>query len=513
VPADHAAGQDPGGALPQGAEAPPQGVRTMAIVRWALVGLVAVAAVGSWVHYGAGSRAVRSATPYHCPMHPSVVQDRMGACPICGMDLVLVAAGTRAPAPPSQAGGTAAGAPAAQGRFWCPMHPEVGSDDPEARCEKCGGMKLVPRPDGSAGPRPGTSQGESPPGLVPIDVSAERTQLMGMRTAQVKRERAAGRLRAAGVVSASEGRVTVVTSRFTGWIEELKVAQNGQRVTKGQVLATAYGPELVTAQQVFLNAARWNAGAAASPGAPGPITDARRRLELLGIDPRDIDDLAARGQPASSLPIRSPASGYVAKRSALPGLYVQTGTELFQIADLSTVWVIADLHEHEMGRVQVGQRARLELSAHPGEAFAGRVEFVYPALNPDTRTLQARLEFRNPGLRLRPGMYGEVSIEIPATEGLYVPADAVVDTGDHQYVFLSRPGGRFEPRIVKLGARDEGRVQILAGVSEGDLVVTTANFLVDSESRLRAAIEGFAGEPASREAHEKAEHAGPAHRD
>ncbi|HSB18880.1 MAG TPA: efflux RND transporter periplasmic adaptor subunit [Anaeromyxobacteraceae bacterium] len=474
--------------LPEGRETPPPGVRTMAAVRWGLVALMALAAGGAWV-YWSGLRerpAQAAAVAWQCPMHPAVLQDRPGDCPICGMSLVQVQPGARR---------KAAAAPAAAtgpGKYWCPMHPEVHSDDPEARCEKCGGMKLVPR-DAAA---PAGGEARSVPGLVPVDIGAERIQLMGIRTARVVRESLSPQLRTVGFVSANESTLAIITARFTGWVEELKVAQSGQKVARGQVLASVYSPELTTAQQVYVNAMRWtrDPGAGAAPGGAvgGNLDqDARRRLELLGVAPQDVAEIARTGKPLPSTPIRSPVSGYVARRGALPGLYFTPGTELFQIADLSSVWVIADVYEYDMSRVKVGQRATLSLGAYPGERFAGRVQFIYPAVNPESRTLQARMEFRNPGLKLRPGMYGDVVVELDAADALAVPTEAIVDTGETQYVFVTRAGGRFEPRRVRIGARAEGKVQVLEGLAAGETVVTTANFLVDSESRLRAAVEAF----------------------
>jgi Cu(I)/Ag(I) efflux system membrane fusion protein len=477
--------QDPSQPLPEGEEAAPPGVATMALVRWSLVALMALAAVGAWFHYSdLGHRSARAATVYQCPMHPSVMQDRPGECPICGMNLVEVQAG----APRAAAAG--ADEATGPGKYWCPMHPEVHSDDPEARCDKCGGMKLVPR----AAPGPAGAKGVA--GLVPLDLSPERVQLMGLRIARVNREKLSPQLRTIGFVSANESAVAIITSRFTGWVDEVRVAQSGQHVQKGQVLASVYSPELTTAQQVFVNAQRWardprQDGTGGGAAVNRVDSDARKRLELMGMAAEDIDTVVRTGQVLASTPIRSPVSGYVARRGALPGQYFSPGTELFQIADLSTVWVIADVYEYDMSRVKVGQRATLTLGAYPGEKFAGRVQFIYPAVNPESRTLQARMEFRNPGLKLRPGMYGDVITDLDAAEGLVAPTEAIVDTGEQQYVFISRPGGRFLPRQVKLGVRTEGKVHVLEGLEAGEEVVTTANFLVDSESRLRAAVEGF----------------------
>jgi Cu(I)/Ag(I) efflux system membrane fusion protein len=291
--------------------------------------------------------------------------------------------------------------------------------------------------------------------------------------------------------------VVSVTARYTGWIESVAVDETGRLVEKGEVLATVYSPELSAALQSAVAATRWSGMAGpAQAGQPSAASDARReagrRAELLGLSREDVEAItSAGGEIPQTVPIRSPVRGHVARKSALRGLYVSPGTELFQISDLSTVWAVADVHEAEIGRVRVGQRAELELQAWPGERFKGKVTFVSPALAAGSRTLQARIELRNPGMKLRPGMFGDVTLDLGARTAVTVPADALVDTGEDQYVFVSRGSGRFEPRRVRAGWRGGGRVAILDGIAEGERVVTTANFLLDSESRLRAAIEGF----------------------
>ena len=485
--------------LPEGEEAAPPGTRTMSLVRWALVGLMAVAALGAWVYYAdIVPRTAKAASQYRCPMHPSVITDHGGQCPICGMDLVPTDAVD--PAKPAAAGhaqggshqgGAAAGqaAPVLQGKYWCPMHPEVHSDDPRAICEKCGGMRLVPR---GAAP-PATTHGV--PGLVPVDLTPERIQLIGMQTTQVSRQRLASRIRTVGAVTARENALVVVATRFGGWIENTLV-DTGSRVRKGDVLATAYSPEVLTAMASFVTASKWTqennpAGASGAPTSSFE-RDARARLELIGMAREDIDQVARTKEPQRSVNIRSPIGGFVARKSAVNGIYVTPGTELFEIADLSTVWVTADLYEYEAARVRVGQPATVQVPTWPGESFKSRVQFIYPTFNTGTRTLPVRLELKNAELRLRPGMYAQVDLEVEPVDALAVPAEAVVDTGDFQYVFVAREGGRFEPRRIKVGARTGDRVQLLEGVAEGETVVTSGNFLVDSESRLRAAIEGFA---------------------
>ncbi len=224
--------------------------------------------------------------------------------------------------------------------------------------------------------------------------------------------------------------------------------------------------------------------------------DARRRLELLGISPQEIDAVIKTRKPQRAIAIRSPVDGHVITKNAVVGMSVSPGVPLFEVANLATVWVLAEVYESDLKRIQVGQTARFESSAYPGETFTGKVKFVYPTLDPQSRTLRVRLEFRNrpgpAGLRLRPGMYGDVLLDLPAADGLMVPAEALVDTGDMQYVFVAKPEGRFEPRRVRSGARQDDRVEIVEGLAEGEKVVTTANFLIDSESRLHAAIGGQA---------------------
>ncbi|MEJ7598375.1 MAG: efflux RND transporter periplasmic adaptor subunit, partial [Kofleriaceae bacterium] len=445
-------GHDP---MHEGEEEVPRGVRVMTFVRWGLVLLMALAAVFglnqrfAWFSLE-GSSALASETTYYCPMHPSIKQDHSGACPICSMTLVPMpkAGDVKAGQAALEAMGSGAHDHAmGSGAYYCPMHPEVASDDPNATCDKCGGMKLQPKPAGAAtspsaavAPPPGA---EGVKGLVPLTLSQDRIQLMGMRTAKVVRGTLAPEFRTVGTVAANEKGLAVIQTRFAGWIEDLKVEQTGQKVEKGQVLATIYSPELLTAQQEYLNALKW-----AKQPSVGRVSDlsqdlhkdARRRLELLGIDAKEIDAIERTGEPVRAISIRSPVRGYVTQKNAVQGVSVQPGTPLFQIADLSTVWVVADVYEYELGRVKVGQASSIEFAAYPGENFKGKLTFSDPSLNVDTRTLRVRLEFKNPELRLKPGMYGNVKIELARAESLLVSVEAIVDTGVNQYVFVSLPG-------------------------------------------------------------------------
>ncbi|MFN8546163.1 MAG: efflux RND transporter periplasmic adaptor subunit [Candidatus Binatia bacterium] len=427
--------------MPEGEEAAPAGVGLMSIVRWGLVVLMAALAVASLVrHAGVFARAgvQEAAVRWQCPMHPSVVSDHPGECPICSMTLVPV-----------------------KGE---PAMPSAASDLP---------------------------------GLVAVDLTPERVRLSGLRTEVVRRGALAPELRAPGVVAAAEDRLVQVHTRVAGWVQDLRVARTGDRVARGDVLASLYSPELVTAQQEYLNARRW----AREPGTPSEVgrltaglgEDARRRLERLGIAAEEVAAIDRSGRAAAALAIRAPATGWVVRKTAVEGGYVQPGTELFALADLGTVWVLAEVPERHAGRLRPGQAVTLETAAEPGRSWTGTIDGIYPTLDATTRTARVRVVVPNADLRLWPGMYADVRIALAESTGLLVPRDAVIDTGTEQYVFVASGDGRFEPRRVRLGARSGEVVELLEGVQEGDAVVTSANFLIDSESRLRAAVAGLAG--------------------
>jgi Cu(I)/Ag(I) efflux system membrane fusion protein len=373
------------------------------------------------------------------------------------------------------------------------MHPAFVTADPKARCPECG-MKLVPlgadvAPDGRAPERSPLA------GVGPVEISPERVQLMGVRTAIAAREALGSRIRAPGFVAVDDTRLVAVSARFSGWVEEIGSGNVGQLVEKGEVLASLYSPDAVAAQQQLIAVMRWSDPK--SPGTRTPTTDyqreARTKLELLGFAAEDVAELLSSGAPSRTMKIRAPIRGFVGKKSVLAGAFVQPGTEMFQVADLSSVWVIVDVYAGDVARVKVGQRATVEVPTYPGERFEGKIAFIYPAMAQSTRSLQARIEVRNPGLRLRPGMYGDVAIEVAKALAVVVPAEAIVDTGEARYVFVAQGAGKFEPRPVTVGWTEGGRAAIVAGVAEGERVVTTASFLVDSESRMRTAVESFGG--------------------
>jgi RND family efflux transporter MFP subunit len=279
-------------------------------------------------------------------------------------------------------------------------------------------------------------------------------------------------------------------------VEQLHVAQTGDAVKQGQLLARIYSPELLSGQQELLNARGWQSASSSSGAGGGPralFENAKNRLLGLGMDPAELAEVERTGQPHRLIEIRSPARGYLADKAALLGSFVQQGAELFRIADLSRVWVLIEVFERDAGRLRVGQEARVTLPSYPGELFSGTVAFVYPTLSAETRTLRARVELNNPRLKLKPGMFAKVELDTASSTGpdvLLIPREALVDMGEHQYVFVARGPGQFEPRSVKVGTSVADDVQVVSGLSEGETVVTTGNFLLDSESRLRSAIAG-----------------------
>jgi Cu(I)/Ag(I) efflux system membrane fusion protein len=323
-------------------------------------------------------------------------------------------------------------------------------------------------------------------------------------------------VRALATVGAAETGWSQATPRFAGWLERVHVTETGARVKRGQALATIYSPELVAAQEEYLATLGWAdrpalpslPGAHDAAPAPSLADDARRRLELFGMSKPDIAAITRSGKPMRTVSIRAATGGHVLSRTAVTGAYVQPGAVLFEIADLSTVWAWIEILERDLGRIAVGQPASLEVTAYPGERFAGKVGFLAPVVDPTTRTLRARIELPNKDGRLRPGLSGQAAIDLPAVEVVAIPDLALVDTGNAQYVFVATGAGRFVPRRVAVGRRIEGWVELLPGttgampVTEGDLVVTTGNFLLDAESRLQAQISGAGKAPAPPGGHE-----------
>jgi len=361
------------------------------------------------------------------------------------------------------------------------MHPEVVQDEP-GLCPICG-MALTHVPTGAAG---------RPVGLVEIDPVT--LQNMGVRTAEVTMETLERTLRTTGTVEANDAARTAVTLKVGGWIERLHVNVEGQRVRRGQPLLELYSPDLVATQQEYLLALRNRQLLGGGPEAERLVEAARTRLRLFDVSEEQVARLEQTGEVQRTLTIYSPASGTVVDKVAVEGMQATPGQALMQIVDLGTLWVQTAVPEQDLGWVRPGVRAEIMLPSEPGVTTTGRVGYVYDTMDPQLRTGTARVTVGNPGGRLKPGMYATVTLYGPLAEAApTVPADAVIRTGTEAAVVVDEGGGRFRPVPVVLGEEADGRVQILQGVEAGARVVTGAQFLIDSEARLAAAVGAMAG--------------------
>jgi Cu(I)/Ag(I) efflux system membrane fusion protein len=331
-----------------------------------------------------------------------------------------------------------------------------------------------------------------------VKISPERIQILGVRTEAVARGNMAHTVRAVGTVAADERRIGVVNPKFEGWIEKLYVNTTGQAVRRGEALLEVYSPDLVLAQREYLVARSAltdmaHADIMARDNAKAIADAALSRLKNWDISADQLARLQRSGTATRTLTLSAPIGGIVMEKTALEGLHFGAGDMLYRITDLSAVWLMADVFEQDLAQIRPGQGAKITVQAYPGRVFDGRVVFVYPTVNAQTRTAKVRIEVPNPDLLLKTDMYATVEIAAPAAIAtvLGVPDSAVLDTGTRQTVLVDRGEGRFEPRAVKLGARAGEYAVVLEGVSEGEKVVTGANFLIDAESNLRAALQGF----------------------
>jgi len=332
-----------------------------------------------------------------------------------------------------------------------------------------------------------------------VNVSPEKQQLVGIRTAPVELRPLVKRIRTVGIVTYDETKVAQVFTKVEGWIEKLFVNYTGKLVEKGQPLFTLYSPELVSTQEEYLLALQAKESLASSSfqeirtGSASLLEATRRRLSLWDISETQVEELQKSGQPKKNLTIFSPLTGFVIKKEAFQGMKVMPDKELYTITDLSTVWVNADIYEFELPNVRVGQRAAITLSYFPGQAFTGRVTWISPVLDEKTRTVKVRLEFSNHDFTLKPEMYANVEINVDAGKGVAVPDEAVLDSGLRKVVFIDKGQGRFEPREVKLGGKFDSYYEVLSGLSSGERILASASFLLDSESRLKEAMGAMAG--------------------
>jgi RND family efflux transporter MFP subunit len=337
--------------------------------------------------------------------------------------------------------------------------------------------------------------------LVPIQISPQRLQSIGVKTGVVEWKQVEDEIRTTGSVAIDETRLAYVQVRFSGYVQKVFVDATYQYVRKGQPLFTIYSPDLVATEREYL-VAKQNQEQVAHSTVPGVASGAAsllgaaiERLKQWGVPEKEIARLEATGQVQQELEVDSPVSGYVTERNALPSVAVQPEMRLYTIADLSTVWVQAQAFQGDLGRIKIGAPALLTMDTFPERAFRGRVDFIYPQVDADTRTAKVRVVFSNPNLLLKPGMFVNVALKVPMGQHLVIPATGVLQSGTREVAFVYRTDGFIEPREVQLGARVGDDFVVLKGLKAGEQIATSANFLIDSESQLQAALGSFAPPP------------------
>ncbi|MGQ9619087.1 MAG: efflux RND transporter periplasmic adaptor subunit [Candidatus Aminicenantia bacterium] len=370
-------------------------------------------------------------TLYHCPMHPDYISDKPGECPICGMTLVPIEEEHEKMAMPEEA------------------------------------VKITP----------------------------EKQQLIGVKFGRVEYRNIEKVIRTVAKVTYDETRTTYINTKFSGWVEELYVDYTGKLVKKGEPLFAIYSPELVSAQEEYLLALKARnyfnnkTYSEVSISANSLIESSRKKLIYMDIKEEQIRELERTGKPLKTMIFYAPFTGFVIEKDILKGKYVIPGENLYKIADIANIWILADIYEYELPFLSQGLQAVVEIPYLPGEQFTGKITYIYPYLENETRTVKLRIELPNKEFKLKPDMFGNIIIKVELGRRLTIPEEAVMDSGERKIVFIDKGKGFFEPREVKLGAKSGDFYEVLEGVEEGEKVVTSANFLIDSETKLKSALK------------------------
>jgi membrane fusion protein, copper/silver efflux system len=452
--------------------------RVIAAVAGILVLVVALLAVGYRYYQGDPAHQHAAAEVWTCPMHPDVREPGPGQCPICGMDLEKEL-------------------PADQVEIWtCPMHPEVREKGP-GQCPFCG-MDLVK--EEPAAPAATVADAATP--RAPIQLDARRRQMLGVRLVTVDTRPIERHIRAVGVVRYDETRLSEVNLKLDGWVSKLHVNATGQTIRRGQPLLDLYSPELIATGQEYLlalstrDAMQSSQVPEARAQADRLVESARQRLLLWDLPAEAIDRIESTRKADGTVTLHSPSAGIVIEKPVVEGMRAAAGQTLYRIADLSRVWVEADVFESDAPFVRTGSTARVTLDAWPGEGMTGRAVYIYPFVEEQTRAIRVRFEFPNPNQRLKPGMFANVELTASLGSGVTIPTEALLDSGRERVVFVSEGDGYFQPRQVQTGHRVGDRVQITDGLAPGETIASGAAFFLDSESQLRAAAGGWESQAA-----------------
>ena len=405
---------------------------------------------------------------YTCGMHPQVIEHKPGNCPICGMKLTPVRKEAAAKASRAERKAT---------HYKSTMNPGEVSPGP---AKDSMGMDMVPVYEDEAAAAESSA----------ITIDPVTMQNMNLLTGLVTRGPLRRVVRTVGAVDFDETALTEVTTKFKGWVEKLYVDSTGQQVHRGDPLFDIYSPELYSAQVEYLLALNQPTNLSGS-GAQALQSSALAKLKFLDVPDEQIAQISKDGQARKTLRINAPRDGIVAEKMVVAGQMIEAGMKLYRLADLGTVWVQSQIYEQDLSLVRLGQEATVSLSYLPDRKFRGRVTYIYPTVDEKTRTAKVRMEFHNPGYFLKPGMFTTVELDAEVSPAaLLVPDSAVLRSGENNTVFVALEGGKFEPRTVALGLRAEGNLyQVLSGLSEGERVVTSGQFMLDSESQLREAIQ------------------------
>ena len=361
-------------------------------------------------------------------------------------------------------------------------------------------VATAPAKDVSAPPSISTPRATEPP-VVPVELTPQRMQSIGLKLGTVELKPVQSELRVTGTVDADDRRIAYVQTRFSGWLRQVYAGATYQYIRKGQPLFTIYSPDLVTTEREYLLAkqnlqsVQTSTVSGVALGAQSLLSAARERLAQWEVPASEIEKLDSTGKVITELTFNSPVSGYITEKNALPNMYVQPETRLYTVADLSVVWVHAQVFQNDLGKIKPGDPAEITVDAYPGAIFRARVESILPQVDPATRTARVRLTLSNAGLKLRPGMYVNVLLKSLLGRQLVVPASAIFYSGARQLVFVSTGDGKLEPREVQTGPQVGEQMVILKGLRAGEIIATSANFLIDSESQIKAATAAFTPPP------------------